>query len=114
MADEYNTNSHSHPPNGATRPKRILNVFDDDEEEDEQNLMKGVVTLIKILYKSSLSKSSQRSINQHSELAIIVCDDGQLWDKRYPKLKKELHSIMLENGLQHRRIQGGCKWAIAH
>jgi hypothetical protein len=80
VTDEYNTNSHSHPPKCTTRPKRILNVFD-DEEEDEQNLMKGVVTLIKILCKPSLSKSSQGSINQHSELAVIVCDEGQLWAK---------------------------------
>jgi hypothetical protein len=80
MTDEYNTNSHSNPLNWATRPKRILNAFD-DEEEDEQNLMKGLVTLIKILYKPSPSKSSEGSINQHSELAVIVCDDGQLWAK---------------------------------
>ncbi len=66
VTDKYNTISYSHPPNGATRPKRILNLFD-DEEENEQNLMKVVVTLIKILYKPSLSKSSQGSINQHSQ-----------------------------------------------
>jgi hypothetical protein len=33
-----------------------------------QSLMKGVVTLIKILYKQSLSKYCQGSINRHSEL----------------------------------------------